>query len=84
MVRRSQSDDYLGPAKGLMRWINRFFRFILFPFIHPLCFVMILAILGGSVVGIHYYYDVAYKDVPSWVWNKGKEGYNILVKKLNL
>ena len=84
MVRRSKSDDYIGPAKGFMKWLNRFFRFILFPFIHPLFFVIILAVLGGSVVGIHYYYDVAYKDVPSWVWAKGKDGYRVVVKKYDL
>ena len=46
-LRRSKSDDYIGPSTGVMKWVNKFFRFILFPFIHPLFFVIILAVLFG-------------------------------------
>ncbi|MBE6467854.1 MAG: hypothetical protein E7004_04620 [Alphaproteobacteria bacterium] len=84
MVRRSESDDYLGPAKGVMKWINKLCRFVLFPFIHPLVFVILLAVLGGGIVGIHYYFGVAYKDIPSWVLTKSKEGYQSVAGKYNV
>ena len=71
-LRRRKSDDYIGPSTGIMKWVNKFCRFVLFPFIHPLFFVILLAVLGGGIVGIHYFADVAYKDIPSWVVTKSK------------
>ncbi len=81
--RRRKSDDYIGPATGAMKWINKIIRFLLFPFIHPLCFVIVLAVLGGAVVGIHYFADVAYKDIPSWIANKGNIVYEDVSQKVD-
>ena len=83
MVRRSKSEDYIGPATGVMKWVNKFIRFLLFPFIHPLCFVIILAVLGGAIVGIHYFADVAYKDIPSWIVAKNKSLFGEVSKKVD-
>lgn len=76
VIRRRKSDDYIGPSTGVMKWVNKLCRFVLFPFIHPLIFVILLAVLGGSVVGIHHFAGVAYKDIPSWVVNFGVKTYN--------
>ena len=81
MVRRRESDDYIGPSKGVMKWVNKFFRFVLFPFIHPLIFVILLVVLGGSIVGIHHFAGVPYKDIPLWVVNQGKKIYDYVLNK---
>ena len=81
--RRRKSDDYIGPATGAMKWVNKIIRFLLFPFIHPLCFVIVLAVLGGAVVGIHYFADVTYKDIPSWIANKGNIVYEDVSQKVD-
>ena len=75
VIRRKKSDDYIGPSTGVMKWVNKLCRFVLFPFIHPLIFVILLAVLGGSVVGIHHFSGVAYKDIPSWVVDFGEKLY---------
>ena len=81
MVRRRESDDYIGPSKGLMKWANKFFRFVLFPFIHPLFFVILLAVLGGSIVGIHYFVGVSYKDIPMWIVGQAENVYENVLNK---
>ena len=68
-IRRSKSEDYIGPSKGAMKWVNNFFRFILFPFIHPLFFIMLLVVIGGMILGVHHFVGVAYKDIPMWLVN---------------
>ena len=83
-LRRSKSDDYIGPSTGVMKWVNKFFRFILFPFIHPLFFVIILAVLGGGVVAIHYLEGVAYKDIPSWLGAKNKAVFASISDKVDI
>ena len=84
MVRRRKSEDYIGPSTGVMNWVNKIIRFLLFPFIHPLCFVIILAVLGGAIVGIHYFADVAYKDIPSWVVVQSKSVFGEVSKKVDI
>ena len=32
--RRKKNDDRLGPSTGWVKWATKFFRFILYPFIH--------------------------------------------------
>lgn len=84
MVRRHKSDDYIGPSTGVMKWANKFFRFILFPFIHPLVFVVLLAVLGGAVVGVHHFYGVAYKDIPLWVVNQNISFFDEVTNKYDI
>lgn len=84
IIRRRKSDDYIGPSTGVMKWVNKFIRFVLFPFIHPLFFVILLAVLGGAIVGIHYVGNVAYKDIPSWVVTQSKSVWSVVSKKIDM
>lgn len=80
---RRKSDDYIGPSTGLMKWVNKLFRFVLFPFIHPLFFITLLVVLGGIFVGIHYYANVGYREVPSWIFTQSKDIWNVITKKFD-
>ena len=79
--KRRERDDYIGPSTGLMKWANKFFRFVLFPFIHPLFFIILLVVLGGSIVGIHHFANIGYREIPSWIITKNVNAWNNLVQK---
>ena len=81
--RRRKSDDYIGLSTGLMKWVNKLFRFVLFPFIHPLFFITLLVIMGVIFVGIHYYANVGYREVPSWIFIQGKNIWNVVTEKFD-
>lgn len=81
--KRRERDDYIGPSTGLMKWANKFFRFVLFPFIHPLFFIILLVVLGGSIVGIHHFANIGYREIPSWIITKNVNAWNNLVQKFD-
>lgn len=83
-LRRKNSDDYIGPSTGIMKWVNKFFRFVLFPFIHPLLFVIVLVTFGGSVVGIHHFANVPYSNVGIWVVDKVTNMYDKIADKYDV
>lgn len=66
MMRAKRKDDDIGPSKGAMKWINRFFRFILYPLIHPWWFVGGVIVVIVVLVAIPFYYGVGLTDIPAW------------------
>ena len=72
MFGRKRADDDL-KSKGLIKWINKLFRFVLFPFIHPWVFLMLLLIFVALAAGLPIYNGISFNDAPSW-W-KQKIGY---------
>lgn len=67
MFGKKRSDDVIGPSKGLMKWVNRFFRFVLYPFIHPRIFLgcVLLLVAAGVLIPL-LVYKVSFKDMGSW------------------
>lgn len=80
--RRKKEDDIIGPSKGLMKWINRLFRFVLYPFIHPVCFVVGVVILAVAVVSWPAYYGVPVAAMPRWYKQKIEHYYHKVDLKL--
>ncbi len=71
--KKRKRDDVIGPSTGWVKWATRFFRFILYPFIHPVWFVVGLVIIAVLVIGIPSYYGVEFETIPQWYgqqWNK--------------
>lgn len=77
MIRRvrKKEDDVIGPSKGLIKWINKFFRFVLYPFIHPMWFMSGVVILAICLVAVPSYFGVEFKDIPKWYGQKFTEQY---------
>lgn len=81
MFRHRERDDEIKPSTGLMKWINKFFRFILYPFIHPKAFAVLVVLLAIIVLCVPYFvYNVQFADMPNWYkmqfnkyYNDGKE-----------
>lgn len=67
MFKHKERDYEIKPSTGVMKWANKFFRFVLYPFIHPKAFgilVLLLIVLG---LGIPYFvYGVKFADMPTW------------------
>ena len=71
--RRKRDEDVIGPSTGWVKWATRFFRFVLYPFIHPLWFLIGLVILAVVIVGVPSYHGVPFDGIPGWYgkhWNK--------------
>lgn len=69
MFGRKKDSDDIGPSKGLMKWINRFFRFILYPFIHPWAFSCLVLIIVAAVLIPWLAYKIEFTDIPQWYKN---------------
>ena len=65
MFGRRRRDDDLR-STGLIKWVNKFCRFVLFPFIHPIKFVVFLVVLAVIALAVPLYYGVQFKEIPSW------------------
>lgn len=76
MFRHKERDDEIKPSTGVMKWVNKFFRFVLYPFIHPKAFgilVLLLVVLG---LGVPYFiYGVKFADMPRWYKSMISEYY---------
>lgn len=67
MFGRRKGDDEIGPSKGIMKWVNRFFRFILYPFIHPKIFFGVVVLLVAAAILVPLLvYKVKFADMGSW------------------
>ncbi|MBE6443393.1 MAG: hypothetical protein E7020_01850 [Alphaproteobacteria bacterium] len=64
--RKKAEDDVIGPSTGWIKWATRFFRFILYPFIHPLWFFIGLLVVVIALVAIPSYYGVQFGQIPQW------------------
>ena len=80
--RRKKDDDIIGPSKGLMKWINRLFRFILYPFIHPVWFIIGVVVLAVAVISWPAYYGVEVAAMPNWYKQKFNHYYNKFEAKI--
>ena len=67
MFKHKERDDEIRPSTGLMKWINKFFRFILYPFIHPKAFMIMVVLVVVLALGVPYFfYKVQFADMPVW------------------
>ncbi len=73
--RRRDDDDIIGPATGLLKWVNRFFRFILYPFIHPVWFISGVAILAIALIGWPAYNGIEFAEIPNWYKQRLEQHY---------
>lgn len=64
--RKKAEDDVIGPSTGWIKWATKFFRFILYPFIHPLWFFIGLLVIVVALVAIPSYYGVQFGQIPQW------------------
>ncbi len=75
MFGRKKDSDDIGPSKGLMKWINRFFRFILYPFIHPWAFLCLVLIIVAAVLVPLLAYKIEFTNIPQWYKNLFVQAY---------
>ena len=76
MIRHSKREnDDIGPSKGLMKWMNKLFRFVLYPFIHPMWFMSGVVILVIGFIAVPSYFGVEFKDISQWYKQKFAEQY---------
>ncbi len=64
--RRKRDDDIIGPSTGVIKWVNKFFRFILYPFIHPVWFISGVVILMIVLVGWPAYNGIEFSQISKW------------------
>lgn len=64
--RRKKNDDRLGPSTGWVKWATKFFRFILYPFIHPLWFFVGVIVVLVALIALPSYNGVEFSDIPEW------------------
>ncbi len=68
--KRKNENNVIGPSTGWMKWINRFFRFILYPFIHPKAFVILLVLVLAAVIVWPISQGVQPEDLKKWYGEK--------------
>ena len=73
--RKRHLDDEIGPSEGIIKWVNKFFRFVLFPVIHPVAFVASILIAALIVLLVPAYFGVELKDTFSWYKNQLGRSY---------
>lgn len=76
MFHHKKKDEDIGPSTGIMKWINKFFRFILAPFIHPLFFISLLIIAAILFVIPCQIYKISPHDIPQWYYGLLSKGYH--------
>ena len=64
--KKRADDDVIGPSTGWIKWATKFFRFVLYPFIHPLWFVVGVLIVVVTLVAVPSYYGVQFGQIPQW------------------
>ena len=69
-------------SKGFVKFLTRLFRFVFFPFIHPLVFVLLLVIIIGLLFAWPLYNGVKLADMSDWYYSK--VGYYYELVKTNL
>ena len=62
-------------SKGFVKVLNKIFRFVFFPFIHPLIFVFLLFLLVGVLFAWPLYNGVKLADIPNWYVEKSSVYY---------
>lgn len=70
----------IGLSKGWMKWINKFFRFVLYPFIHPKTTIFLLLIIATAVLVPLLVYKVEFKAIPDWYKELLEPGYQKVVE----
>lgn len=78
MFGRKKSDDNIGPSKGLMKWINRFFRFILYPFIHPKAFIFMVLLVIAAILIPMFVYKIEFSALPQWYKGVFNQAYEMI------
>lgn len=73
---KRRDNDSIGPSTGLMKWINKFFRLIFYPFIHPLWFFSGVAILAIAIVALPAYYGIGFENMPQWYQQQFEKHYS--------
>ncbi len=77
MFKRRERDDEIRPSTGVMKWVNRFFRFILYPFIHPKAFIILVVLLVFLLIGVPYFaFKVDFSSMPGWYKTQLNKYYN--------
>ncbi len=67
--RKKRDEDVIGPSRGFQKFATHFFRFFLFPLIHPVWFVFWLVLISFVVIVIPASQRVDFKDMPRWYWD---------------
>ena len=77
MIRRvkKKEDDVIGPSTGVVKWVNRFFRLVLYPLIRPLWFFSFVIMVVIVVVVVPSYLGVEFTDIPRWYKQQIKRQY---------
>ena len=73
--RRKKDEDVIGPSRGFQKFATHFFRFFLFPLIHPVWFVFWLVLISFVVILIPASQRVDFKDMPRWYMDVLKPYY---------
>ncbi len=75
--KRKKENDIIGPSTGWMKWINRFFRFILYPFIHPKTFIILLVLILVAIFAWPMSQGVKPEALKSWYGEKYTQYYEM-------
>ena len=67
--RRKESDDYIGPSTGWVKFMHRTVMFILLPLRKPVWFLLVLAI----AFLLPTFNGIKPTEVHTWYWNKIKQ-----------
>ncbi len=85
MIKRlkRKDDDVIGPSTGVVKWVNRFFRFILYPLIRPLWFFSFVIMVVIVVVVVPSYLGVEFADIPRWYKQQIERQYTKIETKVS-
>jgi len=78
MLHKKRQDKHFEASSGIIKWLNKIIRFILFPLIHPLWFVFLLFLGVGILFAWPLYNGVQPKDISSWYLKQLSDGYRQL------
>jgi hypothetical protein len=72
---KRRAEDEIGPSKGIMKVVNRLLRFVLYPFMHPFKFFVIVVVVLIVLIGIPSYLGITFDGIGSWYGEKFVTGY---------
>lgn len=76
--RRKKRDEDKLELSGGMKWLKRLLYIVFYPFIHPVWFVIMVAIVAVALISWPAYYGVKVAAMPQWYKQKFDHYYSLV------
>ena len=75
--RRKKRDEDKLELSGGIKWLHKLLRVVLYPFIHPVWFVIIAVVISVALIAWPAYYGIEVAAVPRWYKQKFNHYYSL-------